>query len=90
MLTSTDDERRAAEEAKAVLRSLVPSSPRSEAKLSIMRNAADVAMNAIQKFSGEKDLNVARFGSDGARRALRLDGKEVPRARGDRPRSTGR
>ena len=61
MLTSTDDERKAAEEAKAVLRSLVPSSPRSEAKLSIVRNAANVATNAIQKFSGEKDLNVARF-----------------------------
>jgi len=46
-MTSVDDERRAAEDAKAVLSSLKPSTPRFKAQIDILRVAYLAATNAM-------------------------------------------
>ena len=61
-MTNTNDERDAAKEAQAVLSSLVPSSPRTNAQLDTLREAADIANAAIMQnnFSSQTDLNAKR------------------------------
>jgi hypothetical protein len=53
-------EHTAAKEAEAVLNSLAISTPRSDAKIETMRGAADIATKAIENFSSQEALDVAR------------------------------
>jgi hypothetical protein len=56
-----NDERNAAKKAEAVLNSLVPSSPRTNAQLDTLRQTADIANEAMQNnFSNQTDLNAKR------------------------------
>ena len=61
-MTNINNERDAATEAQAVLSSLVPSSPRTNAQLDKLREAADIANAAIMQnnFSSQTDLNAKR------------------------------
>ena len=61
-MTNINDERNAAKRAEAVLNSLVPSSPRTNAQLDTLRQTADIANAAIMQnnFSSQKDLNAKR------------------------------
>ena len=61
-MTDINDERNAAKRAEAVLNSLVPSSPRTNAHLDTLRQTADIANAAIMQnnFSSQTDLNAKR------------------------------
>ena len=61
-MTNINDERNAAKKAEAVLNSLVPSSPRTNAQLDTLRQTADIANAAIMQnnFSSQTDLNAKR------------------------------
>jgi Tfp pilus assembly protein PilN len=61
-VTNINDERNAAKRAEAVLNSLVPSSPRTNAQLDTLRQTADIANAAIMQnnFSSQTDLNAKR------------------------------
>ena len=65
-MTNINDERNAAKRAEAVLNSLVPSSPRTNAQLDTLRQTADIANAAIMQnnFSSQKDLNTKRGQND--------------------------
>jgi hypothetical protein len=53
-------ELKAAEDAEAILRSLTPSTPPTEAAKHMLRNAANAATRAIQHFSSQAVLDSAR------------------------------
>jgi hypothetical protein len=57
---NTDDERKASEEAEAIVSSLVPRTPRTAAILCIIRAAAVVAANAITRLPNQATLDDAR------------------------------
>jgi hypothetical protein len=59
-MTNIDDERNAAEDAKAVLSSLVPSAPHTQVQIDTLRKAATIATKATQSFSSQTALNVTR------------------------------
>ena len=60
-MTSIEDERQAAEEAKAVVSSLAPSTSPTEAQRRTLRKAATIATRAAQNnFSSQRALNDAR------------------------------
>ena len=60
--TNINDQRSAAKKAEAVLNSLVPSSPRTDAQLDTLRQPTDIANAVIMRnnFSGQTDLNAKR------------------------------
>jgi hypothetical protein len=55
-----DDERKAATEARAVIRSLAPSTSLTDATKAILRTAGHLATNAIRGFSSDGTLDAAR------------------------------
>jgi hypothetical protein len=59
-MTNIDDERKAAEDAQAVLRSLVPSSPHTQVQIDALRKAAAIATKAVNTFESHKALNDKR------------------------------
>jgi hypothetical protein len=54
------DERKAAEEALTVTRALLPLTPRTDPVVSVIRNAAHIATNAIKGLSNQVTLDEAR------------------------------
>jgi hypothetical protein len=54
------DERKAAEQALTVTRALVPLTPRTDPDISVIRNAAQIATNAIKGLSSQVALDEAR------------------------------
>ena len=59
-MTSIDDERKAAEEVKAVLSSLVPSAPHTQGQIDTLRKAATIATKTQNSLSSQKALNDTR------------------------------
>jgi hypothetical protein len=59
-MTSTNDERKAAEQAKTALSSLTPTTPRTDATVVALRMAADRATKAISGFPSEAALDAVR------------------------------
>ena len=59
-MTGIDDERNAAEGAREVLRSLVPSAPHTQMQIETLRKAATVATKAQSTFSTQTALNELR------------------------------
>ncbi|MGO9684556.1 MAG: hypothetical protein ACLPTZ_18590 [Beijerinckiaceae bacterium] len=59
-MTGIDDERNAAEGAREVLRSLVPSAPHAQMQIDILRKAATVSTKAQSTFSSQTALNELR------------------------------
>jgi hypothetical protein len=57
---NTEDERKASEDAEAIVNSLVPRTPRSDAKLSIIRNAAVIAASKITGLPSQAALDDVR------------------------------
>ena len=65
--TNINDERSAAKKAEAVLNSLVPSSPRTNAQLDTLRQTADIANAVIiqNNFSSQTGQCQTPWGGDG-------------------------
>jgi hypothetical protein len=57
---NADDEHKASEEAEAIVSSLVPRTPRSDARLSIIRNAAVIAASKITGLPSHAALDDVR------------------------------